>query len=191
MTNSISYDPFAPDVQVNPYPCYAELRREAPAYYVESLGAYAVSRHADVRRVMHEHATFSSEAMAELVSRPVDIGREGNAFDMSIEGSISIVGLDGSDHSRLRTIVNRGFTPRRIGQLEQEMRGIARPLIDELVAGGTGDLMAGLAVPFPTTVIAAILGVDPERRVDFRRWSEHMVLAVFEPVTSEQQAAVL
>jgi cytochrome P450 len=189
---AVAYDPFAPDVQVDPYPVYAELRRTAPVYYVESLGAYAVSRHADVRRVLHDHARFSSEAMAELVSRPVDIGRQGDAFeDLPIEGSISIVGLDGDDHTRLRTIVNRGFTPRRIGQLEQEMRAIARPFVNDLVAAGTGDLIAGLAVPFPTVVIAAILGVDPARRVDFRRWSEHMVLAVFESVTAEQQAAVV
>ena len=51
--------------------------------------------------------------------------------------------------------------------------------------------MAEFAVPFPTGVIAAILGVDPARRADFRRWSEHMVLAVFEPTTADQRDAVL
>jgi cytochrome P450 len=196
MTHStVAYDPFAPEVQADPYPFYAALRRESPVSYVESLGAYAVSRYADVRRVMHDHATFSSEAMAELVSRPVDIGRDGDAFDGAFDGpieeSISIVGLDGANHMRLRTIVNRGFTPRRVGELEGEMRAIARAYVAALVAEGAGDLMAGFAVPFPTVVIAAILGVDPARRVDFRRWSEHMVLAVFEPMTSEQRDAVL
>lgn len=61
---NILYDPFAPAVQTDPYPIYAVLRREMPVHYVESLDAYAVSRHADVRRVMHDHHTFSSEAMA-------------------------------------------------------------------------------------------------------------------------------
>jgi cytochrome P450 len=192
MTKSTTtvYEPFAMEVQADPYPFYAALRREAPVAYVESLGGYVVSRHADVRRVMHDHHTFSSAAMAELVSRPVEIGQADGAFDESLEGSISIVGLDGADHMRLRTIVNRGFTPRRIALLEQEMRGIVRPLVARLVEDRGGDFMAGLAVPFPTTVIAEMLGVDPQRRDDFRRWSEHMVLAVFEPMTDEQRQAV-
>jgi len=188
---TVLYDPFAPDVQADPYPFYAELRRDEPVHYVESLGAYAVSRHADVRRVMHDHAAFSSAAMAELVTRPVDFGRDAEMPDGSSYESISIIGLDGAAHTRLRTIVNRAFTPRRIGALEGEMRAIARPYLDDLVARGTGDLIAGFAVPFPTVVIAAILGVDPARRDDFRRWSEHMVLAVFEPTTAEQREAVL
>ena len=192
MTNTaVAYDPFAAEVQSDPNPFYAALRREAPVYYVESLDAYAVSRYDDVRRVIHDHTTYSSEAMAALVSRPVEIGRDGDEFDLPREEAISIVGLDGADHMRLRTIVNRGFTPRRIGLLEDEMRRIARPYVEALVANGGGDLMAGFAVPFPTVVIAEILGVDPARRADFRRWSEHMVLAVFEPMSAEQRDAVL
>ena len=192
MTDStVAYDPFAVEVQSDPYPYYAALRRESPVYYVESLDAYAVSRYDDVRRVMHDHTTYSSEAMAALVSRPVEIGRDGEMFDVPSEESVSIVGLDGADHMRLRTIVNRGFTPRRIGQMEGEMRRIARPFVDALVSQGCGDLMAGFAVPFPTVVIAEILGVDPARRDDFRRWSEHMVLAVFEPMSAQQRDAVL
>jgi cytochrome P450 len=184
------YDPFAAAVQADPYPYYAALRREAPVQYVESLDAYAVSRHADVRRVMHDHRTFSSQAMAALVSRPVQIGNEAGVFDEPTNQTISIVGLDGDDHNRLRTIVNRGFTPRRIARLEQEMRALAGGFVDALVSGERSDLMADFAVPFPTVVIASMLGIDPGRRDDFRRWSEHMVLAVFEPTTPEQQQAI-
>src|SRR6185436_9493292 len=97
-SSTVVYDPFAPEVQADPYPVYAALREHAPVQYVESLGAYAVCRHGDVLRVMHDHASFSSAAMAELVTRPFEIGREGNAFDVAAEDSISIVGLDGADH---------------------------------------------------------------------------------------------
>lgn len=192
MTHTLSsdYDPFAPAVQADPYPYYAALRRAEPVRHVESLDAYAVSRHADVRRVMHDHRTFSSEAMAALVSRPVEIGNQAGVFDEPTTQTISIVGLDGDDHNRLRTIVNRGFTPRRVAQLEQQMRTLAGGFVDALVAGERGDLMADFAVPFPTVVIASMLGIDPDRRGDFRRWSEDMVLAVFEPTTPEQQQAI-
>jgi cytochrome P450 len=86
--------------------------------------------------------------------------------------------------------VNRGFTPRRIGQIEAHVRDLARDFVDDLVARGTGDLQAGLAVPLPTIVIAEMLGVPTERRDDFRRWSEDMVRGVFEPLDAAQQAEV-
>src|SRR5262249_24746785 len=93
---------------------------------------------------------------------------------------------DGEEHARLRRIVNRGFTPRRIAALEREMHAIAGQYADRLREQGTGDLQAGLAVPFPIVVIATMLGVDPALRDEFRRWSEHMVLAVFEPDAGER-----
>ncbi len=192
MTNvtSLHYDPLAPAVQADPYPFYAALRREAPVHYLETWQAFAVSRHEDVRRVMHDHVTFSSEAMAKLVARPAEYAADANLLEAEeIDSSaISIVGADGETHARLRRIVNRGFTPKRIALLEQEVRSIARAFVDELVEREVGDLQAGLAVPLPTIVIAEMLGVPTDRRDDFRRWSEHMVRAVFEPLDGAEQA---
>ncbi len=194
MTNDLAleYDPLDDDVQSDPYPHYAVLREHAPVYWLESLQAFVVSRHHDVRRVMHDHNTFSSEAMGALVSRPVEYADAADVLDDYDRSDFpkSIVGLDGAAHTRLRAIVNRGFTPKRIGVLEAEMRRTARTFIDPLVAAGAGDLQAGLAVPFPTTVIAQLLGVAVERRDDFRRWSEWMVRGVFEPLDADQQRDV-
>ena len=103
---------------------------------------------------------------------------------------VSIIGTDGDTHTRLRLIVNRGFTPKRIARLEDRVRHIARGLVDDLVDREVGDLQAGLAVPLPTIVIAEMLGVATEQRDDFRRWSEHMVSAVFEPLGASEQAEV-
>jgi cytochrome P450 len=190
---TIAYDPFDPDVQTDPYPAYARLRGEAPVYYVESLDAFAVSRHADVRRVMHDHRTFSSEAMAALVARPGEYSlsalTEEERLEAPDEVPTSIVGTDGDTHARLRTIVNRGFTPRRMAEQAREIRTIAQSFVEPFVAGG-GDLQSALAIPFPTAVIASLLGVDVDRREEFRRWSEDMVLAVFEPTTPDQQAEI-
>jgi cytochrome P450 len=189
---TLAYDPFSTEVQSNPYPSYGRLRRESPVHYVESLDAFAVSRHADVRRVMHDHRTFSSEAMAALVARPFEYSTaeapDGSQFDG--EGTISIVGTDGDTHTRLRTIVNRGFTPRRMAAQERDIRSIARAFVEQLVGAGGGDLQSMFAIPFPTAVIASLLGIDPERRDEFRHWSEQMVLGVFEPTTPEQQAEI-
>jgi cytochrome P450 len=190
-TATITYDPLSAEVQRDPYPTYARLRHEAPAYYVESIDAYAVSRHSDVRRVMRDHERFSSEAMAALVSRPADYASDAGLGDAGEPSDRSLIGTDGATHARLRTIVNRGFTPKRTGAMEAEVRELARGFAMQLTAGGGGDLQAEFSVPFPTTVIAALLGVDPDGRDDFRRWSEHMVFAVFEPATAEQQAEIV
>jgi cytochrome P450 len=189
-TSTTSYDPLDAAVQADPYPHYAALRREAPVHHVVSLDAYAVSRHADVRRVLHDHETFSSEAMAALVARPVSIGDDFETVDDVPREAISIVGLDGDDHARLRRIVNRGFTPAHIARLEERMHVIASGFVDELSANGVSELQSGFAAPFPTVVIAELLGVDSDRRADFRRWAEHAVLAVFEPTTEAQRADV-
>jgi cytochrome P450 len=194
MTNELApgYDPLNDDVQSDPYPYYAVLRDAAPVYWLDSLQSFVVSRYRDVRRVMDDHNTFSSEAMGALVSRPVEYADAADVLDEYDRSDFpnSIVGLDGAAHTRLRLIVNRGFTPKRIGVLEAEMRRTARTFVDPLVAAGSGDLQAGLAVPFPTTVIAQLLGVPVERRDDFRRWSEWMVRGVFEPLDAHQQDQV-
>ena len=118
-------------------PFYAALREHAPVQYVESLDAYAVSRHADVRRVMHDHASFSSEAMAALVSRPVEIGREGDAFDVPAEESISIVGLDGADaHPAAHDRESRVHARAGSAELEDEMRTHRSCLVDSAASPG-------------------------------------------------------
>jgi len=166
MTPTITYDPFSIEVQANPYPSYARLRRGSPVHYVESLDAFAVSRHDDVRRVMQDHRTFSSEAMAALVARPFEYST-GDAAEQSQfegDGAISIVGTDGDTHTRLRTIVNRGFTPRRMAAQERDIRSIARSFVEQLARDGGGELQSMFAIPFPTAVIASLLGIDADRR---------------------------
>lgn len=189
---ALAYDPLDNDIQSDPYPYYAALRQNAPVNWLDSLQSFVVSRYHDVRRVMYDHTAFSSEAMGALVSRPVEYADGADVLDDYDRSGfpISIVGLDGTAHTRLRKIVSRGFTPKRITVLEAEMRHTARSFVDPLVKAGSGDLQTGLAVPFPTTVIAELLGVAAERRDDFRRWSEWMVRGVFEPLGPDQQNEV-
>jgi cytochrome P450 len=194
MTSTVTtyrYDPMAVDVQANPYPYYEMLRRDAPVIHVPELDLWFVSRYDDVRRVMHDNVAFSSQAMAAAVTRPNDMAKEAGLADEADPGTVSIVGTDGAMHSRLRGIVNRGFTPRRIAGLEPEIRAMARTYVDAFVDAGGGDLQSAIAVPFPIDVIAALLGVDAERRADFRRWSEYLVRAVFDQPDADEQQRML
>ena len=122
--------------------------------------------------------------MAALVTRPVEM--TAHSDDDTSAFGMSIIGTDGGVHARMRLIVNRGFTPRRIAQQERQVRAIAQEFIEKLVVQGGGDLQAAVAVPYATAVIAALLCVDPDQRDEFRTWSEHMVLAVFEPDATDR-----
>ena len=177
----MEYNPFDREVIRDPYPTYARLRREAPVCRTP-LGFAAVSRYEDVLEVLRRPDAFSSSALADLIQgvkalSPEDLGQ-----------GETLLGSDPPVHTRLRKIVNRAFTPRRIASLEPRIRAIAEGLVAGIPGGSVCDLMAALAVPLPVTVIAEILGIDPERREDFKRWSEEILAAVPGAPTPELRA---
>jgi cytochrome P450 len=165
----VSYDPLSPEVHRDPYPIYAALRRHAPLYRSES-GWYALSRYDDVRRALQQSNDLSSSAMHDLVLAVGD--------DEPGEGPRTLIGTDPPDHTSIRKIVNRGFTRRRIAELESRIRAVAEDLVAPIVDRGDGDLVADLAAALPVMVIAEMLGIDPARRVDFRRWSDDLMLVL-------------
>ena len=180
-------------MQADPYPYYAALRRESPVHYVESLQAFAVSRHADVRRVMHDHATFSNEAMAALVARPVEYAVDGRPARATASRRRTRCRSSAPTATRTRgcgCIVNRGFTPRRIGRLEEEVRRIARRLRRRPGRSArTATCKPGSRCRSRRSSSRRCSASSREQRDDFRRWSEHMVRGVFEPLDAAEQAA--
>ena len=176
----MEYNPLLPQVKENPYPYYADLQRDHPVYQIESMGGdtYAVSRYEDVAHVLMHPELFSSKGFG---TTDID-GRDANM----------LIGTDPPDHTRLRNVVNRGFTPRMIGQLEPRIRQLTDEMIGRVAPTGEMDLIADLAMPLPITIISEILGVEPERRDDFKRWSTSAVTQVGgddHPDTHEQLMA--
>ncbi len=86
-----------------------------------------------------------------------------------------MLGSDPPQHSRLRRLVSRDFTPRRIRELEPRIREIAKELLDKVEAKGEFDVMADLANVLPVTVIAEMLGVPPELNAKFKHWSDTII----------------
>ena len=204
---TIPFDPFSDAQRDDPYPAYVRLRRESPVLRIES-GAYAVSRYADVAHVLRHPELFSSSAMqtmmasgfsaglaggippaeaarvAELLAKlPVSVLRQG--------GAPFLIASDPPRHGPLRSLVNRGFTPRRIAALEPRVRAIAREKLAALDAARDFDIVSDFFVPLPVTVIAELLGVEPERSVDFKRWSDRIVAGVTGGVAAVGPVAVL
>lgn len=180
-TTSISFDPFASDVLRDPYPHYERLRDEAPVHYVDDLELWMVTRYDDVAHVLHHPAIFSSaEGMGQMMSGGVGRNRVNpqEMFQMDLSAMRVLIATDPPDHTRLRRLLSRAFTPRALADLEPHLRDICESLVDDLVAAigdGRGDLIEQVAFPFPVIVIAELLGIPPEQRDDFKRWSDALV----------------
>jgi len=172
----VDYNPLAPDVKQDPYPYYAALRRDHPVYRVEGLGTYAISRYEHVLFAATHHELFSSAGFSNtnINDRPAKM----------------LIFTDPPDHTRLRNLVNRGFTPKMVADLEPRIREVTRELIDRVVPAGETDLIGDLAMPLPVTIIAEILGVDPAHKDDFKRWSDWIVMDFFGQITEEMQPQV-
>ena len=89
--------------------------------------------------------------------------------------SRNLIGTDPPFHDVLRRVVNRGFTPRRIAAWEPRIRELVAECMAKLHRGEPFDVVRDLSVPVPTIVISEMLGVEPERREDFKRWSDHVI----------------
>jgi cytochrome P450 len=151
-------DPYDYDFHEDPYPYYKRLRDEAPLYHNEELGFWAVSRHSDVLQGFRNSTTLSN--------------REGVSLDPISRGphaskTMSFLAMDDPDHLRLRTLVSKGFTPRRIRELEPRVTELAVKHLDavmEQAADGTVDYVAEFAGKLPMDVISELMGVPEADR---------------------------
>ncbi|MER7363661.1 cytochrome P450 [Nonomuraea wenchangensis] len=156
----VNYNPYDPSINDDPYPVYARLRRDAPLYHNPELGFWALSRHADVAAALVDSARYSSDH-----GPMIDAG----AWTPQARAYLSFVAMDPPDHTRMRAVVSRAFTPRRIAALEPMIREIARAYIEEGLAKGTFDFAADLAAKLPLDVISELMGVPSSRRHKVRR----------------------
>jgi len=189
------FDPFATDVVADPYPHYARLRDEAPVCWIPEQHLWMVTRYDDVAAVLHDPTTFSSaEGMGALMSGGVGRKRVDarGMFGLDLSQMRVLIATDPPDHTRLRRLLSRAFTPKAITELEPHLRQVCEGLVDDLITAsrdGRGDLVTQVAFPFPVIVIAELLGIPPERRDDFKRWSDALVGALsgdWNPVEAQQ-----
>jgi cytochrome P450 len=151
------YDPYSRPYQEDPYPLYKQHRDEHPCAYNPDMDFYALFRFEDVWQATLDWETMSSSLGPTLESR----GQMDPNF-------FSIIGMDPPRHTRLRNIVSRGFTPRRIAALEKEIRNLARGYLDRLCELDAFDFQQEFAVKFPMDVISLLLGIPEEERDEYR-----------------------
>lgn len=156
-----------PEFRANPYPHYDPLLAGPPPLVNAGPMTFAlVVRYADVTAGLRDHEHLSS---VQPMPPPEQI------YQGRFKGSRNMLGSDPPQHTRLRKLVSRDFTPRRIRDLEPRIREIAKELLDKVEARGEFDLMADLANVLPVTVIAEMLGVPPELNARFKHWSDSII----------------
>lgn len=163
-----------PRVRANPYPFYARLRSEAPLHWDAAAGmdgGWVLTRHADVMAALRDpHVT------AERLEPPQGtdwLPEEYQAAARQVFRAMphQLLFLDPPDHTRLRGLMSKAFTPRLVEALRPRIVALADELLDPIERAGRMDVIAELAYPLPAIVIAELLGVPPEDRAQFIRWS--------------------
>jgi cytochrome P450 len=165
----LGIEPMAPQFRRDPYPYYERLRREAPVH-LNQFGFWTVASYDEVAYVLKTPQIFSSAGMGGPTNLPQMRGQAGAGAPVR-----SIITSDPPQHTMIRNTVNRAFTPRMVADMEPRIREITRDLLDAVAPSGQMDIVRDLATPLPVTVIAEILGIDPARREDFKRWSNAIV----------------
>ncbi len=160
------FNPWDPEFRADPYPHYPALLAGPPRVTILPGAPFAlVARYRDAVAVLRDHERFSS-----IGPPPPPDQYQGPFAD-----SKNVLNSDPPDHTRLRRLVSRDFTPRRIRELEPRIAEIARELIGTAAARGEFDVMADLANILPVMVIAEILGVPAERYAMFKDWSDRII----------------
>ncbi|MDG5485710.1 cytochrome P450 [Mycolicibacterium gadium] len=156
----------------------AELRASEPVHWVDvpggtggfgDKGYWLVTKHADVKEVSKRSDIFGSSPDGAIPTWPQDMTRD--AIDLQ---KAVLLNMDAPQHTRLRKIISRGFTPRAIGRLEDELRARAKKIAETAAAEGSGDFVEQVSCELPLQAIAELLGVPQDDRDKLFRWSNEM-----------------
>jgi hypothetical protein len=187
--NHHGYEPFQ---MKNPFPAYAALRAEEPVMYDERIDLFVVTRYDDIKAVFDDWETFSSENAQAPVRK-----RGPQATQIMNEGGFTAYsGLSARippEHTRIRGIVQKAFTPRRFKVLEPFIRQNVADRLDAMIARGQdaaahhGEIVKDLAYEVPTITILTLIGEDLAKLDDYKRWSDSRAAMTWGDLSDEEQ----
>jgi len=163
------FDPFDPAFRQDPYPLYRRLREENPIH-PGPIGGLVLTRHADCLHVLRHPAASSDERKGALFQAMDEAGE----VDHELADNRPFLFLDPPDHTRLRRLVTKAFTPRTVERLRPRVQALVDELLDAAVPTGEIELIEDLAYPLPVQVISELLGVPPEDHERFKGWSRDL-----------------
>jgi len=181
--------PLNPAYQTDPHALLDDLRARCPAHRDSVSGSVLLTRYEDVRGVVNDRELWRDPMNAEEgahLQRRLLVGAD---LSLPRSSTTSILTLDNPDHARIRQPLSQALYA-RVARFRPQVEAIVDAALDELPRGEAFDLMDRFCVPIPIDVIASILGVDHDRLVEFRQWSEDVIQGLNPFRTPEQTAAL-
>ena len=186
MSSSLQdYNFFSEEVLECPFDFYKLAREEAPVYLLPGTNIYLVTRHADIRAMLKDTRTFSSN-FAHLLSGSGDNAEVIELYKGTIEPADTLLTLDPPRHRVYRSLVNKVFSAKRVEQMHDYIEQIVDELIDGFVDDGECEFIAAFASPLPLMVIADQLGIDRQLLPRFKVWSDSLAARLGGMVSSEE-----
>jgi cytochrome P450 len=167
MSTEVYFNPWDETFRANPYPHYKALYGQPPHLLNLFFPMVLVAGYDDAVTILHDHERFTSSEKRN----PNFVERERTLF----AGAKTVLFSDPPHHTRLRKLVSRAFTPKRIRDLEPRIRELMQTLLDRVARKGELEVVGDLATPLPVMVIAEMLGVPPDQYEQFKHWSDRIV----------------
>ena len=175
LTSGVVWDPISIAATADPYPMYARLRERDPVHRSRLTRGPILSRYEDVMLVLKDRRFSSDESKLPNFAKMAEKMVKQGVIEEGEPRVPMMLRTDPPDHTRLRTLVNKAFTPRAIRALMPRIDEIVAEHVERLAPSGEMDLIADFASSIPVIVIAEMLGVPAEDRARFRHWSEEIV----------------
>jgi cytochrome P450 len=176
---------FGPEMLADPYPFYRKLREANPVFRLDELDAWIVTSYESVNAALR-NPQLSSDRFPRLRQRLASRGLDSLAEDRVR----SMIHMDPPDHTRLRGLVNKAFTPKTVDAMAGHIQEIIDGLLNVVKSHGRMDLIEDFAYPLPVTVIAEMLGVPAEDRARFKHWSDEVSVVLGGDVASLSETAL-
>lgn len=172
---TLDHDWLTPAFLADPYPLYHRLRSEAPVYWSERLSSWILTRYSDVVAALREPGRLSNAGrMAALLDKLPETLRP-NLELLYQHYSVGLIFSNPPDHTRLRALVTKAFTPAMVERMRPRIQKVVSELLDAVESRGAMDVIADFAYPLPATVICEMLGLPQSDRPQFRRWSDDII----------------
>jgi cytochrome P450 len=165
----------APDLIDDPYPAYKRLREEAPVLWSERVNGWVLTRYDDVTMTFNDHGRFKNGGRFEPVFDAVPEPQRAEFAPMRHHYRFGVIGADPPDHTRLRGLIQKAFTPRALEAMRAPVQAIVDAQLDAVADSGGMDVVRDLANPLPVIVIAQMMGVPPADSGRFKHWSDDVM----------------
>ncbi|MEM7091431.1 MAG: cytochrome P450 [Actinomycetota bacterium] len=185
-TDPVMFNPLQPGFMENPFVHYAEVRSATPVQPI--LDRWAVFSYADCFEMLRDPSMSVEDENSDILDTERSAQADAIAASLGVEVTRdqSMLNTDPPDHTRLRRLVSKAFTPRSIEELRPVVQRLVDQQLDQVAADGGGDVVDALAFPLPFDVISEMLGMPETDKEEIKIWSGHMVRTL-DPIVSDEE----